>query len=74
MHRLPIIATVEDGSVVRIDGDPENPHNMGKACAKGRAGFFTLDSRSAMTSEEREAVRLMNRASASDLFSFFPSS
>lgn len=39
-----IIATVEDGTVVRIDGDPDNPHNMGKACAKGRAGFFTLDS------------------------------
>lgn len=39
-----IVATVEDGSVVRIDGDPDNPHNMGKACAKGRAGLFTLDS------------------------------
>src|SRR3970040_329364 len=44
LNRCGIVATVEDGSVVRIDGDPDNPHNMGKACAKGRAGFFTLDS------------------------------
>jgi anaerobic selenocysteine-containing dehydrogenase len=39
-----IVATVENGMVVRIDGDPDNPHNLGKACAKGRAGFFTLES------------------------------
>ncbi len=44
LNRCGIIATVENGSVVRIDGDPDNPYNMGKACAKGRAGFFTLDS------------------------------
>lgn len=44
LNRCGIIATVENGSVVRIDGDPANPHNQGKACAKGRAGFFTLDS------------------------------
>jgi anaerobic selenocysteine-containing dehydrogenase len=39
-----VIATVEDGVVMRIDGDPDNPYSAGKACAKGRAGFFTLDS------------------------------
>jgi anaerobic selenocysteine-containing dehydrogenase len=44
LNRCGIVATVENGSVVRIDGDPRNPHNQGKACAKGRAGFFTLDS------------------------------
>ena len=44
LHHCGIIATVEDGIVVRVDGDPDNPHNLGKACAKGRAGFFTLDS------------------------------
>ncbi len=44
LNRCGIVATVERGSVVRIDGDPENPHNQGKACAKGRAGFFTQES------------------------------
>src|SRR3989338_6509713 len=44
LNRCGIITTVEDGMVVRIDGDPDNPHNLGKACVKGRAGFFTLDS------------------------------
>src|SRR3972149_2583886 len=44
LNRCGIIATVEDGMVVRVDGDPDNPHNQGKACVKGRSGFFTLDS------------------------------
>ena len=42
LNRCGIIATIEDGRVVRIDGDPANPYNQGKACAKGRSGFYTL--------------------------------
>jgi len=44
LNRCGIVATVENGMVVCIDGDPDIPHNAGKACAKGRSGFFTLDS------------------------------
>ncbi len=39
-----IIATVENGVVVRLDGDDDNPYSKGLACAKGRSGFFTLES------------------------------
>ena len=42
LNRCGIIATLEDGKVVRIDGDPANPYNQGFACAKGRSGFYTL--------------------------------
>ncbi len=33
---------VEDGVVVGIDGNPDNPQNRGKMCAKGKAGFMNL--------------------------------
>jgi anaerobic selenocysteine-containing dehydrogenase len=29
-----------DGQVVKIEGDPDNPKNYGKICAKGNSGFF----------------------------------
>src|SRR3989304_6434244 len=31
-----------NGVVVKIEGDPECPHNMGKQCAKGQAAIMTL--------------------------------
>src|SRR3990172_3598695 len=31
-----------DGVVVKIEGDPECPHNLGKQCAKGQAAIMTL--------------------------------
>jgi anaerobic selenocysteine-containing dehydrogenase len=33
---------VENGVVVNIDGNPDNPQNRGKMCAKGKAGFMNL--------------------------------
>ena len=33
---------VENGVVVNIEGDPDNPQNRGKMCAKGKAGFMNL--------------------------------
>lgn len=33
---------VADNTVQGIEGDPENPHNQGKLCAKGRAGIASL--------------------------------
>ena len=50
LNRCGILATVRRGTVVRIDGDPANPCNQGKACAKGRAGFYTLFSPYRVTS------------------------
>ena len=44
LNRCGIVANLRNGKVVRIDGDAANPYNQGKACAKGRAGFYTLDS------------------------------
>ncbi|MBI2854171.1 MAG: molybdopterin-dependent oxidoreductase [Chloroflexi bacterium] len=31
-----------NGVVVKIEGDPECPHNLGKQCAKGQAAIMTL--------------------------------
>ncbi len=33
---------VENGVVVAIEGDPENPQNRGKMCAKGKSGVMNL--------------------------------
>ena len=33
---------VEDGVVVNIEGNPDNPQNRGRMCAKGKAGFMNL--------------------------------
>jgi anaerobic selenocysteine-containing dehydrogenase len=30
------------GQIVKIDGDPDNPHNKGFVCAKGNAGMISL--------------------------------
>ncbi|MBI2849192.1 MAG: molybdopterin-dependent oxidoreductase, partial [Chloroflexi bacterium] len=31
-----------NGVVVGIEGDPDNPHNQGRMCAKGKAGLMGL--------------------------------
>lgn len=43
LNRCGILAhRTEDGCVDIIVGDPENPHNQGKTCAKGNAGMEGL--------------------------------
>ena len=43
MNRCGILAHVNDDNVVdKILGDPDNPHNHGRTCAKGDAGFEGL--------------------------------
>ncbi len=37
-----VLAHVEDGKVVRIEGDPDYPITKGKLCVKGRAGIELL--------------------------------
>ena len=44
LNRCGMIATVEDGVVIKLEGDDENPYSKGLACAKGRSGYFTLES------------------------------
>ena len=43
--RCGIRVLVEDGVVVNIEGDPNNPQNRGNMCAKGKAGVITLITR-----------------------------
>src|SRR5512142_126192 len=31
-----------DGVVVKIEGNPDNPHNFGKLCAKGHSAIMAL--------------------------------
>jgi len=40
--RCGIRVLVEDGVVVNIEGDPDNPQNRGNMCAKGKAGIMNL--------------------------------
>ena len=40
--RCGIIATVEDGKLVTIEGNPLNPNNRGQICARGNAGVALL--------------------------------
>ena len=43
LNRCGILAHVtDDGTVDKILGDPDNPHNHGKTCAKGDSGMEGL--------------------------------
>lgn len=33
---------IKDGVVIKVQGDPENPFNQGKACARGQSQIMTL--------------------------------
>ncbi|MFQ5851871.1 MAG: molybdopterin-dependent oxidoreductase, partial [Candidatus Binatia bacterium] len=37
-----LLARVDDGIVVGVEGDPKNPQNRGKMCAKGKTGMMNL--------------------------------
>lgn len=40
--RCGVIASVKDGKVVRVEGNPEHPQNQGRLCARGNAGTGLL--------------------------------
>lgn len=40
MNYCGLYAYVEDGTVVKLEGDPKNPRNRGHLCAKGLSGFL----------------------------------
>ena len=42
LNNCGMIATVKDGKVVKLEGDPDDPINKGGVCAKGLAGIQAL--------------------------------
>ncbi|MBI4321927.1 MAG: molybdopterin-dependent oxidoreductase [Chloroflexi bacterium] len=40
LHGCGIRVQVRDGVILKIEGDPTNPDNLGKLCAKGQAGLM----------------------------------
>lgn len=42
VHRCNIVGYVEDGRLVKIEGDPNSIRNRGKICSKGQAGINQL--------------------------------
>ena len=39
--RCGLYAKIKDGKVVKLDGNPNNPHSNGKLCARGQSGIMT---------------------------------
>ena len=37
-----VLVKIENGVVVGLEGNPDNPQNRGNMCAKGKAGFMNL--------------------------------
>ena len=37
-----VIVTIQDGVVVKVEGDPSNPISQGKLCSRGQAAIFNL--------------------------------
>jgi len=42
IHNCGVLATVQDGRVIRLEGNPEDPMSRGALCAKGLAGIQAL--------------------------------
>ncbi len=42
MNQCGVVARIEKGVVVKLDGNPEHPSNLGRMCAKGQAGIQKL--------------------------------
>ncbi len=40
LHGCGIRVNVRDGVILKIEGDPDNPNNMGKLCPKGHSGIM----------------------------------
>ncbi|MEZ4645319.1 MAG: twin-arginine translocation signal domain-containing protein [Chloroflexota bacterium] len=38
--RCGVLAKVEDGRVVKLEGNPDHPHSMGHLCARGQSGLM----------------------------------
>jgi len=49
MNYCGLYAYVENGKVIKLEGDPDNPRNNGHLCAKGLAGFMNAYSPNRVT-------------------------
>ncbi len=38
--RCGVLAKVQDGRVVKLEGNPDNPHSRGRLCARGQSGLM----------------------------------
>jgi len=38
--RCGVLAKVEDGKVIKLEGNPDHPHSRGKLCARGQSGLM----------------------------------
>jgi len=38
--RCGLVATIKDGRVVKLEGNPEHPHSRGKLCPRGQSGLM----------------------------------
>ena len=43
--RCGVLAKVEEGRVVKLEGNPEHPHSKGKLCARGQSGLMNTTTR-----------------------------
>ena len=56
--RCGVLAKVNEGRVVKLEGNPENPHSKGKLCARGQSGLMnTYDPDRVLTPLVREGKR-----------------
>jgi thiosulfate reductase/polysulfide reductase chain A len=39
--RCGLVAKMQNGRVVKLEGNPDNPHSTGKMCARGQSGLMT---------------------------------
>jgi thiosulfate reductase/polysulfide reductase chain A len=39
--RCGLYAKIKDGTIIKLDGNPNNPHSNGKLCARGQGGIMT---------------------------------
>ena len=39
--RCGVLAKVQDGRVVKLEGNPDHPHSKGRLCARGQSGLMT---------------------------------
>jgi thiosulfate reductase/polysulfide reductase chain A len=56
--RCGLLAKVKDGRVVKLEGNPDHPHSLGKLCPRGQAGLMnTYDPDRVLTPLIRAGVR-----------------
>ncbi len=47
--RCGVLAKVEEGRIVKLEGNPDHPHSKGKLCARGQSGLMTTYSEDRLT-------------------------